>query len=208
MYARYEKTDADGRSSFRYAEQCSLFGCKVGYIPWLLAKRTPADQGEPYRWHIPLQSALDSTENRGSALLIDLKPKQQKTNLSLYELLDVWGYSDSGWTPTLLHLSGLFVDADPTSIDRNNFSVADGDRQGPLYEVLYLDGTVSDGKLTGRWTAPPASPTNAALLWPQTLSYFVDCIRNCTPEALQPRPLNSPVAERQVATQENGMSLR
>ena len=190
MYARYEKTQTEGRSSYRFAERCSLFGCNEGYIPWLLAKSTPTVQGEPYKWHIPIQSALDSTKYRDSTLVIDLKPKQQKTNLSLYELLDVWGYSDSGWSPILLHLRGLFVDADPATIDRNNFSVVDGDREQPIYEVLYLDGSVSKGKLIARWNAPPASPTNAALLWPDTLRYFIDCIRNRTPGVLQPWPSN------------------
>lgn len=193
MYVRYEKTHTGGRSSYRFAERCSLFGCNEGYIPWLLAKRTPSAQGEPYTWHIPVQEALDSTEYRGSALVIVLKPKQHKTNLSLYEVLDVWGYSASGWSPILLHLSGLFVDADPATINPNDFSVADGDREEPIYEFLYLDGTVSNGKLIGRWNAPPASPTNAALLWPETLRYFIDCIRSRTPEVLQPWPSNLPL---------------
>ena len=193
MYTRYERIHTHGRSSYRFVEQCSLFGCNHGYIPWLLGKRTRSAQGEPYKWHIPVQLALDSTEYRGSTLVIDLKPKQQKTNLSLYEVLDVWGYSDSGWSPILLHLSGLFVDADPATIDRNDFSVADGDREEPIYEVLYLDGSVSKGKLTGRWNAPPASPTTAALLWPDTLRYFIDCIRKRTPEVLQSGPSDLPM---------------
>ncbi len=193
MYARYHKTRGDGRSSYRFAEQCSLFGCNKGYIPWLLGKRTPISQGEPYKWHIPIQAALDATEYRGSTLLIDLKPKQHKTNLSLYEVLDVWGHSASGWTPVLLCLSGLFVDADPTSIDRNDFSITDMDRDEPIYEFLYLDGSVSNGKLTGHWKAPPASPTNAALLWPCALRYFIDCIRERTPEVFQHEPPDLPV---------------
>ena len=97
----------------------------------------------------------------------------------------VWGYSDSGWSPILLRLSGLFVDADPTTVNRNNFNIADSDREEPIHEILYLDGSVSNGKLSGRWNAPPASPTNAALLWPETLHYFIDCIRERTPEIFE-----------------------
>jgi hypothetical protein len=117
--------------------------------------------------------------------VIDLKPKQQKNNLSLYELLDVWGYSLNGWTPILLHVRGLFVDADPNSFNRNDFSSSESVVGTPIYEVLYLDGSVENGKLIGRWNAPPASPTNAALLWPETLKYFVQSIRERTPDVLK-----------------------
>lgn len=182
MYARYKKQRLNGKDRFQSVEQVSLFGCNEGFIPWLLSKQMSASQGEPYKWHLGVQSELDKTDIRGSTLVIDLKPKQRKTNLSLYEVLDVWGYSDNEWTPILVHLSGLFVDVDPKAIDRNDFFIDDEKREGPIYEFLYLGGSVSDGKLTGKWAAPPASPTNAALLWPESIRYFVDCIRQRTPE--------------------------
>ena len=94
MFYLYSKTKNKNDSSYKFRKQCWLFGCNKGYIPRLLEKQTPAGQGEPYKWHIPIQKALDATEDRGSTLIIDLKPNQQKTNLSLYEVLDVWGYSD------------------------------------------------------------------------------------------------------------------
>jgi hypothetical protein len=54
----------------------------------------------------------------------------------------------------------------------------------PIYEVLHMYGSVHGGRLTGAWTAPGPSSTNAALLWPDTLSYFVASIRACTPDVL------------------------
>jgi hypothetical protein len=188
MYARYLKNQRDGFSSYRFVEECSLFGCNIGYIPKLLRKQTPVSQTEPYKWHILIEPALNAIECQGSTLVIDLKPKQKKTNLSLYEILDIWGYSDSGWTPILLHLSGLFVDKDPAPINRNEFTIPDLERDEPIYEFLHLDGSVANGKLTGRWNAPPASPTNAALLWPAALVYFIQCIRDRTPDVVEPVP--------------------
>ena len=76
------------------------------------------------------------------------------------------------------------MDVDPSAVDRNDFLIEDNQREGPIYEFLYLDGSVSDGKLTGKWIAPPASPTNAALLWPSTFKYFVESVRQRTPEVL------------------------
>jgi len=186
MYARYNKSQIEnGVFRYEFAKQISLFGCNNGFIPWLLQLQTQSDKNEPYLWHLNVQEALALTdEYPNSTLVIDLKPKQNKTNLSLYELLDVWGYSYSGWTPILLHLEGLFVDADPNSVNRNDFVKAENEIEGPIYEVLYLDGSVENGKIVGTWNAPPASPTNAALLWPDTLDYFVQCIRECTPGVL------------------------
>jgi hypothetical protein len=184
MYSRYVKTQADGRDHYRFIENICLFGCNEGYIPWLLAEQTPSTQEEPYAWHLDVEAALAKTEFAGSALIIDLKPKQKKSNLSLYELIDVWGYSASDWTPILLHLTGLFVDADPTKFNRKDFWRRDDQKDDPIYEVLYLDGTVSKGKITGKWIAPPASPTNAALLWPETRNYFVNSIKSRSPGLL------------------------
>lgn len=142
------------------------------------------EQGEPFCWHLSLQTELVAAGSLGSTVVIDLKPKQTATNLSLYELLDVWGYSSSGWTPILLHMSGLYVDADPKTCNRNNFTVQNDAREEPIYEVLYVKGSVSDGRLSGGWNCPPASPTNGALLWPEVLRYFVECIRNRSPNLL------------------------
>ncbi len=186
MYARFKKTrNANNDIHYEFIEQISLFGCNNGFIPRLLQLKTSPGQNEPYYWHLNIETELmKTTEYSNSTFVIDLKPKQNKTNLSLYEVLDVWGQSDTGWTPILLHLSGLFVDEDPNSINRNYFTRNESQIDGPIYEVLYLDGSVVNGKLIGKWTAPPASPTNATLLWPSTLQYFVRCIKECSPGVL------------------------
>ena len=192
MYMRYLKKSDAGRSSYQFAERICLFGCNRGFIPMLLRKRIPRSQGEPFKWHIPIGDSLNGIawNNRdytGSALIIDLKPKQNKNNLSLYELEDVWGYSEDGWSPILLRLCGLFVDADPKGVDRKKFAIRDTEREGPIYEFMYLTGSVKDGQVDGLWNAPPASPTNAALLWPEALAYFFESIRTRTPDILRCR---------------------
>lgn len=142
-------------------------------------------QNEPYSWHVDVLFELDAQPHyRRGSLVIHLKPKQSKTNVSLYEVPDVWGWSESDWTPILLHLNGLFVDAKPKMIDRDNSVCDEADIEGPVYEFLYLAGTVKNGALDGLWVPPPSSPTNAALLWPGPLKYFVQCIRDRTPTVL------------------------
>jgi hypothetical protein len=100
--------------------------------------------------------------------------------------MDVWGYSASGWSPIMLRLNGLYVDEDPSVVDRNSFVRKDHEIDGPIYEFLYLVGTIHDGKPFGKWTAPPISATNAVLLWPDALKYFFDCISVTSPSVLGP----------------------
>lgn len=188
MYALYERTRL-GSNATRYKikkKKISLFGCNSGFIPRLLALKLPPNQGEPYKWHIDVVGELGRhPDYKDNTILIDLKPKQNKTNLSLYEVMDVWGYSDNGWTPILLRLNGLFIDEAPSLVNRNDFTRKDNDVDGPIYEFLYLDGSVKAGKITGSWAPPPASPTNAVLLWPETLNYFFQSIRSRTPKVFK-----------------------
>ena len=173
MYALYDKTRSDSSIQIQYQfnEKISLFGCKSGYIPWLLSEQLATASSEPYKWHVNIESSLKDVKQDDQTLIIDLKPKK-KENLSLYEVQDVWGYSASGWTPILLHLRGLFVDEDPDCFDRNNFVRNPREIGIPIFSMMYLAGTVKDGKLNGKWTTPGPSPTNSVLLWPDAFKYF------------------------------------
>ena len=187
VYSLYRRANI-GKKSTRYErdkkeKEISRFGRNNGVIPWLLSFKVPPNQNEPYRWHVDVLPELNAQPDYcGGTLIIDLKPKQ--TNVSLYEVLDVWGWSQNDWTPILLRLNGLFTDDRPETINREDFVRADADISGPIYEFLYLNGSVKDGKLHGPWTPPNAGPVNGALLWPETLNYFFQCIRERTPEVL------------------------
>ena len=53
MYALYEKRKTGQKSEYRFKEQCSLFGCNEGYIPWLLGKqlsKQPQGDGDLAPW--------------------------------------------------------------------------------------------------------------------------------------------------------------
>ena len=184
MYALYRKSRVRQGHRYRLKQPVKLFGCNEGLIPRLLSSQLRPSHREPYKWHVEVGAALARSGHPRSCLVIDLKPKQREKNVSLYEILDVWGYSSDGWTPLLLHLSGLHVDSAPRGIDRDDFQIKSSTLSGPIYEFIYLRGSIGRGKLAGRWTAPPASPTNAALLWPESLTYFVERIRERTPGVL------------------------
>lgn len=187
MYSLY-KYNVKGKNT-RYKlkeEQICLFGRRNGYIPWLLQRQIPRNQSAPYRWYVAIRPSLQSQSGYSdTTIIIDLKPKQRADNISLYELTDVWGISHNGWTPILLRLVGLFVDKKPSGVDRKKFERSENEIDEPIYEFLYLAGSVKNGELTAKWTAPPASPTNATLLWPDYLKHFFNQIRKRDPGILE-----------------------
>jgi hypothetical protein len=172
MYTLYQKR-AQGRGyRYQFAERVHLFGCNSGYIPWLVDETMPDAASEPLPWHLIIEAAMEKVDQPASALIINLKPNSKAPNLSLYEVIEVFGYSDSGWTPVMLYLRGLFVDEDPSGFDMNDFVRSPSQIDDPIFSMTYLSGTVRNGELKGKWTAPGPSSTNSVLLWPSAFAYF------------------------------------
>ena len=78
--------------------------------------------------------------------------------------------------------AGLFIDVDPETVDRERFVLSNAERVEPVYEFMYLAGGVVNGQLNGLWTPPPVSATNAALLFPEPLAFFMQCIEQANSE--------------------------
>lgn len=173
MYAEYTVTSLNAADeAYSFNAPCSLFGCNVGWIPRLLRRELSPGQGEPYQWHVPVRERMRA-ESR--ALVIDLKPINVRPPLlTLFELEDVWGVSDSGWTPMMLRLRALFVDEDPDTRNARQFRRSDLTRSDVVHTFLYAQGSIADGRIVGKWIPPRASPTNSALLWPRVWDYFRD----------------------------------
>ena len=174
MYALYEKVAQVDSYRYRFAEGVSLFGCNNGYTPWLLLKTMERTASEPLPWHLDIGAALRTVDQGDHALIINLKPNSKTANLSLYEVMEVFGYSADGWTPVMLYLRGLFVDEDPSRFDAQDFVRAPADAEDPVFSMMYLNGTVRNGALDGRWTTPGPSSTNSVLLWPSAFTYFAE----------------------------------
>ena len=123
-------------------------------------------------WHMPepiLLEQLVEENPDGYAVLIDLKPKAEG-NVSLYQIKDIWGYSDPEWTPIALRLDALFIDEEIDDPDgfKQRFTLPVR-QPGNVYEFLYLQG----GTEGGTWNWGMVGSVNAPLLWPDTLRYFV-----------------------------------
>lgn len=172
MYALYKTSTASRGTRYEFQEEASLFGCNSGWIPYFLQKQLKPTDVEPFKWSIDLKTAFETEKRPNHSLVINLKPKNKEANLSLYELVRVWGYSASGWSPIMIHVRGLFIDDDPASVNEQDFVKNEEDIENPVFSMMYLSGTVNGGKIVGRWTPPGPSPTNSVLLWPETLEYF------------------------------------
>jgi len=144
----------------------------------LLKKQIKENISEPYRWHININSALMDINKPGQTLIINLKPNNTKPNLSLYEIIDIWGDSAFGWTPIMFYLKCIFDDKDPSKINNQNFHIKLSDIIDPVFSMTYLSGTVLNGSIQGKWTAPAPSSTNSVLLWPDTFRYFIEIANN------------------------------
>ena len=126
----------------------------------------------PFKWHAAaadILALLDATPSE-HAILIDLKPRVSG-NVSVYRLLDVWGYSYSAWTPLALRLEVIFGDrqeADPATFKR---AFVDEERVHSLAgEFLYTQGGVSTGST---WNWGMVGRVNGALLWREAFDFLV-----------------------------------
>jgi len=174
MYALYGKEYSDAQTHYVFDKETHLFGCNVGWIPKLLRGLLSSSASEPLKWNISVGSALEQAGFPARTLVINLKPNGKKPNLSLYEVMAVWGWSSHEWTPIMFHLRGLFIDDDPTEFESTDFYRSDRDVEDPIFSMMYLEGSVRNGKLFGPWTPPRPGSTNSVLLWPDCLKYFWD----------------------------------
>ena len=206
MYFLYRIEQERALTRYHMSDQISLFGCNAGWIPRLLRSQLSSSITQPHGWHLPLRPALQAASREGHAIVIDIKPANVKPPLiTICELTDVWGFSAKGWTPIMMRMESLLVDEAEGTYDKRDFTPPDPGADGAIYSFLYLAGSIREGALVGRWTPPKASPTNAALLWPEPLSFFMSAILTKDPSIAR-RPMARPYRN-VTAVDDNGNTL-
>ena len=174
FYLYQYKTNKDGIRTYIKKRKISLAG-KYGPIASFVLEDYKRKKEQPFRWHMSQKDILSKLEvpQNDHEIIIDLKPKT-KGNVSLFILNDIWGFSSSGWTPILLKLESLFVDRQMENADdfKNTFS-DENVKKEIVHEFLYLNGDGSGGK----WTFGMVGFVNGALLWPDTLEFFMNQLK-------------------------------
>jgi len=171
LFYLYKKSKSGDTTNFVRLQKVSLAGCKSGLIVAYIRKVLDRFADEPLKWSFSNKQMFDKLFLDGNALIIDAKPHSEKEIL-LFEIVNISGFSHHGWTPILLELREVLVDEDPQKYNRMNFSLQGHNPKNPVFNMLYLKGTVKNGQIKGDWNFPGPSPTNSVFLWPETLAFF------------------------------------
>jgi hypothetical protein len=164
----YDLSGPRGRERYTRVHPFPLAG-KKGPLAQLVAMRNE-QKSVPFGWHstsdelITLHGGTPTTQ----AIVIDLKPNVPN-NVSLYRLLDVWGYSYTNWTPLAFRLQALFVDRhepDPTAFKRSFVDAGEDHRLAG--EFLYVHGGVTGGD----WNWGKVGHVNGVLLWKEAFDFL------------------------------------
>src|SRR5437870_5617401 len=141
----YEVDGPQGQEKYTWVHPFRLAG-KNGSLAQVVVMRNP-QKAVPFGWHATSEELIQLQGGKSSsqAVVIDMKPNVQK-NVSLYRLLDVWGYSFANWTPLALRLQALFVDRlEPKPAEFKKSFVDPAEDHRLAGEFLYVHGGVTDG---------------------------------------------------------------
>lgn len=166
----YDTVDVSSGRQFNFQQQISLAGTR-GPLATCARTANPANQ-IPFGWHASEDKLVGHFGGipGQQAIVIDLKPRVTG-NVSLFQLLDVWGYSSEHWTPLAVRLRALFVDLqEPNPLAFKNSFIDPGTNHSLVGEFLYMHG----GVLGGKWTWGMVGRVNGALLWKDAFTFLTD----------------------------------
>ncbi len=164
----YDVARINGQEQYNYVRELKLDKGSGPIAKHVSLKNT--NQKVPFEWHASAEDliVLSGGSPMQQAIVIDLKPSVPG-NVSLYHLLDVWGFSYSDWTPLALCLRPLFVDhIDPNPIKFKRSFLYKGTKFSLVGEFLYMQGGVS----SGTWNWGKVGRVNGALLWHDAFKYL------------------------------------
>jgi hypothetical protein len=165
----YDIAGEPGRERYSSPREIRLAG-RTGPLATFSRVENPTSK-QPFGWHATsgdLIRLIGGTPTE-QAIVIDLKPRVAY-NVSLYRLLDVWGFSYTDWTPIAIGMQTLFADRkEPNPATFKNDFLDPGTDHRQLGEFLYLLGGVSKGT----WNWGMIGRVNGALLYPDAFEYLV-----------------------------------
>ena len=91
MYALYDKVRNKGSTRYCFRKKVSLFGCKSGYVPWLLSKQFQQIHQNLYRGMSTLKVVWEMWDKiiRHSLLTLSRKAKNQISHCMRYRTCGV-----------------------------------------------------------------------------------------------------------------------
>lgn len=174
MYALYSRVCENNQVKLEYADSECLAGCNSGVVARELKKVLKPTDNSFMGWKIPIAKIYNAD---GEAFVIDLKPKSDE--VLICELDTVYGYSYENWSPIMLRLRILSTDEE---IDKQKIVYSENKSEF-IYTVLYLNGSIKDGKLTGKWIIPFGTVTGL-LFWSEAMTFFFEQVKLTDPSFL------------------------
>jgi hypothetical protein len=164
----YNLEGPPGREQYTGPRPCQLAGRK-GPFAHLVAVQNPEKQ-VPFGWHATAEEliAYQGGSPSARAIVLDLKPNAPD-EVSLYRLLDVWGYSYHDWTALAVRLQALVTDRREPNPARFKKGFVDGaDNHRLAGEFLYVYGGVTGG----HWNWGKVGHVNGVLLWKDAFDFL------------------------------------
>ena len=164
----YDVTRTQSGKQYSYIRKVQIAG-KTGPLAAIYCLKNPKGVN-PFPWHAPLADIVQATARAqpNQEILIDLKPNVAK-NVSLYRLLDVWGFSYPHWTPLALRMEALFSDLPHDDPAKFKASFTDQNADHPLVgEFVYVQG----GTAGGTWNWGQLGRANGTLLLRDAFDYL------------------------------------
>jgi hypothetical protein len=177
MYSWHKHSIVNNQLFLEFDSRACLGGCINGIIANELEDALQPSDGPYMGWNLPI---ADKYNKDGLSYIIDIKPKADE--VFLCELDRVFGYSFDGWSPVMLRLKILYNEETKESVDKGRFLYPENPEV--IYTMLYLYGSIRDGKLSGTWKMPFGSVT-ALLFWPEALTYFTQQIQLYDPQFMK-----------------------
>lgn len=177
MYLWYKRIQDRGRVRLIREEKAFLGGCNNGVIANALRNIIKPNHNPPLGWEV---SIADEWNKEDYSFIVDIKPNSS-SEIFLCEVDRVFGYSFNEWSPIMLRLKVIYDDVTENTEDKSDFFFPEDPYI--IYTMLYLQGSIRDGKLVGTWS-PPFGSITALLFWPEAMTYFYEQAQKFDPEFL------------------------
>lgn len=169
----YHINGESGRVQYKFVRGIRLAG-KSGVLA-TITRSLNAEKRIPLKWHASAKKIVQMLGGSPTeqAIVFDAKPSAAG-KVSLYRLLDVWGFSYANWTPLALRFRVLFADrkeANPFAF--KNAFIDPATDHSLVGEFLYVQGGVTEGS----WNWGKTGRANGALLWSDALEYLSTALK-------------------------------
>ena len=138
-YYIYSRSTQGSTTTYTFVRGAKLYGRSASEILRLLKPLIPASQGEPFPWCLLVRDAFATDCHPDWSFIIDLRPNARPPVFYFFELLQVCGHSDEGWTPALLRLRQVL---DESAVGRTRppqqFQLDDNAYLDPIYTVIHF----------------------------------------------------------------------